>query len=122
VSRTFKPILFLLLVWAVTATALLCFRPELSMSINNWIFQRESAEGRLFLTNDNGPEGFVAFGNETYVFCRRPCSVEEFGLDGARNIWMCDSQWDGRRHLCTARFWPGRSYIVQALRLKTAAD
>ena len=103
-----------LLFWAVAATFLLCFRPDVSLALNNRIFQRETMQGPIFLTKDDGPEMFEAFGNETSVFCGRPCAVEEISTDGQPNIYLCRSQWEGRKHLCTARFWPTRPYLVYA--------
>ena len=88
--------------------------PDLALAMNNRILGRETVQGHTFLSDDNGPEGFVAFGNENYVFCMRPCTVEELGTEEQQGITMCDSQWEGRKHLCAARFWPGRQYIVQA--------
>jgi hypothetical protein len=103
--------------WAVGASYLLCFRPDLSIALNNWILQRETMQGRMFLANDNGPEGFQAFGNEMAIFCARSCTVEELSMNGEMNFWMCDSRWDGyRMHVCSARFWPTRSYVVRAQR------
>ena len=106
------------LVWAITATALFCFRPDLSVAVSNWILQRESMQGRVFLTQTQGPEVLVAYGNERYIFCARACEVEEIGENGAQGIYMCDSQWEGRKHICTARLWPGRHYIVSTPRAR----
>ncbi|MGH9629817.1 MAG: hypothetical protein ACRD7E_15990 [Bryobacteraceae bacterium] len=104
-----------LLLWAAVATFLLFFRPDLSIALNNWVFQRETMQGHTFLTHDNGPEGFVAFGNETMIYCGRPCTIEEIGPNGQTNLVMCDSMLaGGRKHVCSARFWPMRSYLVQA--------
>jgi hypothetical protein len=112
VART--GLILALLAWTAGATVLLCFRPDISIALNNWIFQRETKQGHTFLARDNGPEGFIAFGNETYIFCTRPCTVEELGTGDNHGVIMCDSQWEGRKHLCSARLWPGRHYIVQA--------
>jgi hypothetical protein len=79
-------------------------------------FPARTAQGHMFLIRDNGLEGFVAFGNQTNIFCGRPCIVEEMAPSGEPNLLMCGSQWDGRKHMCSARFWPTRSYIVQARR------
>ena len=74
-------------------------------------------EGRMFLANNNGPEGFEALGNESAIYCARPCTVEELSLTGQTNFWMCASYWDGHgKHICSARLWPTRSYIVQVQR------
>jgi hypothetical protein len=110
----------LLILWAAASSALLCFRRDISVALNNWILQRETMQGRTFLTHGNGPEGFVAFGNETNIFCGRACVVEELGENGEQGLSVCDSHWEGRKHMCAARFWPGRHYIVQAMRVREA--
>jgi hypothetical protein len=113
-------LLMLLTLWAAATTYIVCFCPNIALALNNRILRRESAQGQTFLSDDNGPEGFVAFGNETYVFCARPCTVEEVGPEDQQEFTMCDSQWEGRKHLCSARFWPGRQYIVQGKRFGRA--
>ena len=106
-------------IWAVLVTVLLFTRPDISIALNNWIYQRETMEGHMFLARTDGPEGFVAFVNETSVYCGRPCVIEE--VEGAQpSLFMCASQWEGRKHLCVARFWPGRWYLVRVPRQKSA--
>lgn len=111
-----------LLIWAVSATLLLFFRPDISIALNNRIFQRETQQGHLFLLQDSGPEGFVAFGNETSIFCARPCVVEEIGAGSEQGSPMCNSLPADRKYVCSARYWPGRQYIVQSQRSERASQ
>ena len=113
-----KLVLAGLTIWAITATLLIFLKPDVSRFLNNWIFQRQTMQGHMFLTANDGPEGFVAFGNETHVFCEKPCTVEEMGTETEHGLVMCESQWEGRKHICIARFWPGRNHIVQSKRVR----
>jgi hypothetical protein len=93
----------------------LILEPETAIALNNRIFQRENKQGYLFLTKEDR-EIFTAFGEEQYIRCDKPCRAEEWYKGSA--LYICDSKPGWKEHVCAARFWPGRQYVVEVQKAK----